>query len=242
LLIAMPILKEKPTLAPKPTCGGCDICGDCADNHYYALGRNGKYYCKDCFFKVARDWKKPKARGWVEDSTAFKARWEKGESYTSQIAKRLRSEGLEVVEPERTFRESFEDRKRYRDEVDLVVSGVRIEVKSRRHHWMTLDDFPYPSIFVDTVKKWDGHKVRPFATINVSQKTGAVIVVPGKSHSKWTKVSGVDKDSKYKSEFYSAPRETWATYEQLVEALRRLSERTEESRRPEVPRAVEGDR
>jgi hypothetical protein len=55
----MPILKGKPVLDPKVTCLGCDVCGDDEENHFYALGRNGKYYCCGCFFKVARGWKQP---------------------------------------------------------------------------------------------------------------------------------------------------------------------------------------
>jgi len=44
-----------------PPCGGCDTCGDLHEGHLYLLGYTGKYYCKVCFFKVAR-WPNPSTK------------------------------------------------------------------------------------------------------------------------------------------------------------------------------------
>jgi len=157
---------------------------------------------------------------WTDDNDPrFKNRWKKGEGYTTLIAQRLRTDGLAVVEPEKRFRESFKDRKAFEDEVDLVVNGRRVEVKSRKPVWTTLADFPFPDIFVDTVKKWDGHAEAPVAMMNICQSTGAIIVVPGKSHALWTRREERDNYSGCLDRFYFAPRSTWATYEQLVEFL-----------------------
>lgn len=53
----MPKLKEKPPKITLPTCGGCDNCGDFDESALYLLGYKGLYYCKECFFKLAPNWK-----------------------------------------------------------------------------------------------------------------------------------------------------------------------------------------
>jgi hypothetical protein len=55
----MPFLREKPPRKDMPPCLGCDTCGDVDDRHLYLLGYTGKYYCKICFFKVAKEWPTP---------------------------------------------------------------------------------------------------------------------------------------------------------------------------------------
>ena len=158
---------------------------------------------------------------WIDDESIFRGRLEKGERQTKLVAERLRRDGLEVEEPEKSFRREYKDRHNYRDEVDLVVNGCRVEVKSRpKLEWTTLDDFPYPDIIVDTVRKWDGHKTLPVATINVCPTTGAIIVVPGKTKGEWREGRRLDSGSGHEDDFYFAPRRTWTTYEKLVEFLR----------------------
>jgi hypothetical protein len=214
-----------------PECRGCDNCPEVpSENELFVLGYNMKWFCRACFFKMATRWPrrrvsvKPvtKESEWIESPEKFRERWEKGEKQTDLIAERLRSDGLDVKAPQRTFRKTYADRKNYKDETDLIVNGRRIEVKSRRFNWTSLDDYPYDTIFVDTVKKWDGHKVKPLASINVSQVTGAVVVVPGKSSGEWMKVSAKDKDTGFVYENYAAPRGTWKTYEQLVDFLKSM--------------------
>jgi hypothetical protein len=41
-----------------PECTGCSQCGDAWEDHLYALGHNGKYYCRVCFQKIAVNWPK----------------------------------------------------------------------------------------------------------------------------------------------------------------------------------------
>lgn len=59
----MPIIRGKPPKVTLPPCGGCDVCGDHDETHLYLLGYSGKYYCKECFFKVAQNWKRPNEKG-----------------------------------------------------------------------------------------------------------------------------------------------------------------------------------
>ena len=63
----MPVLREKPKLKPKPICLGCDHCGRDSEDEFYALAPNDKYYCKDCFFGLARKWKRPRRKSGTEE-------------------------------------------------------------------------------------------------------------------------------------------------------------------------------
>ena len=214
-------------VAPPPN-HGCEEClkPPSRENEmvvHYSGQHGGRWLCSRCFFTLRPDWPTPgkeKMDPWIDDDTTFKKRWEGGEKFTKIIAERLRGDGLDVVEPERSFREEFKDRFKYRDEVDLIVNGLRVEVKSRKPRWTTLDDFPLDGIFVDTTQKWDGHEETPVATINVCKSTGAIIVVRGNTRPKWTTTVRRDRTSGHESEFYVAPRETWTTYESLVEILK----------------------
>jgi len=207
---------------PMPECTECGNCG--ASGCMCALVKD-QWWCMPCWSEgPGKHW--PRKEGvvkddWIDDDAKFRKRWEEGENHTKQIAERLRSDGLDVVEPEKSFRKTYADRGKYRDEIDLTVNGYRIEVKSRTKYWTSLRDYPFDSIFVDTVKKWDRHVPMPLATICVSQKTGAIIVIPAKTSGDWTRISGIDKDSKHNDEWYSAPNETWQTYEKLVSFLKK---------------------
>jgi hypothetical protein len=193
---------------------GCDRCGEVDEEKLYGwTGR--RWVCSGCHSKRAG-----RRENWIKSDSAFKARWKAGEQITALIAKKLREDGIDVTEPEKSFRKNYSDRRKYRDEVDLYANGMRVEVKSRTINWTTLEDFPYPDIMVDTTKKWDSHKEKPVATINVCKSTGAIIIVPGKSESKWVKRCRTDKDSGFESEFYFAPSEVWVEYEKLVQFLK----------------------
>lgn len=52
-----------------PECTGCSQCGDAWEDHLYALGHNGQYYCRACFQKIAVKWPKgasmPKPKAFI---------------------------------------------------------------------------------------------------------------------------------------------------------------------------------
>jgi hypothetical protein len=214
-----------PPREERPPCMGCDRCGEVDERKLYGwTGR--RWVCAKCY-----NGRRRVDRGNERfTDEKFKARLDVGNSHVDRLAERLTLDGLRVEIPKREYRKTYSDRHRFKDEIDLIVNGKVLEVKSRDLKWTTLEDFPFRSdgVFIGTVDKWKALKKSgkiPFAVVIMSQHSDAAIVVPcgAKSRKLWSVQENVyDPYTKCKDDAVKAPAEAWVTYDTLVGHLRRL--------------------
>jgi len=87
----------------------------------------------------------------------------------------------------------------------LAKRWTPIEIKSRDLEFTSVEDFPYPSVFVDTVSGWAAKKPKPLAVVVLSQHSESTIVVPKSSLHKWAKIRAVDHVRHIEDLWYSCP-------------------------------------
>jgi len=151
-----------------------------------------------------------------------------GHRYVLIVGSRLLAAGLTVRAPPSERRQRVEDRHQWQQDVDLYVgradpalpgTPLAIEVKSRGLQFTGPTDFPYPTVFVDTVSGWDARRPPPSAVVIVSQQTGAMIVVRGARRGAWRKILTFDRQRRIHDTWYAAPRHTLQAFEEFLDEL-----------------------
>ena len=156
---------------------------------------------------------------WYKNDTLFRQLQDTGRAFEGYVAASLIGLGLGVeVLPMRT-RPDITQRKQYRDRRDIIAlcpKGYRaeIEVKSRAVAFTGAHDFPHSSIFVDAKEVID-EKVPALAVVCVSQKTGAMLVIPGSSYKHWYEKTSVDRIRKIERTWYVCPNQYLRTFDDL---------------------------
>lgn len=109
-----------------------------------------------------------------------------------------------------------------RHEKDIVFSWTHIplEVKSSSREFSDdINDYPYDSLFVDTVSGYDNKAITPMAYVVVSQPLGGMVCVSPSSYDAWEKVHRFDRQREIPDWFYSAPKNMLIPFNMLVEYL-----------------------
>lgn len=106
-----------------------------------------------------------------------------GNEYELKVAHRLMKEGFYCSMPQLVQGSSTAEYTIHQKDVVVLVGGrpAVLEVKSRNLRFTGPEDYPYPTVFIDTVPGWDSKAVMPAVVVVVSQKTEAILVVPVKS-------------------------------------------------------------
>lgn len=158
---------------------------------------------------------------WRNNIELFKNELKEGYKWQLKVAEYLRQFGLEANVPELNIRKSIKDINEYRDLEDIECYGRIIEVKSRRVDFNSPIDFPYKTIFIDTVNSWNNKTRKPDAYICVSVNTEKMITLPTRNTFQyWTKSKRFDRVRKIKEEFYECVKELWFPIEDLIGALK----------------------
>jgi hypothetical protein len=164
---------------------------------------------------------------WFDNDELFRRELAEGHAYANYVADRMRQQGLRVEVTPMQWRDTIADRKRFSDEFDLMV-GVRrpcrVDVKSRRLSFSGPDDYPWPTALVDTVSGFDAKANKPAAIVLVSQETAALAVIRGSTESDWMVRRRFDKVRRIEDEFYEVRRELLASFDDLLEWLKRREE------------------
>jgi hypothetical protein len=161
--------------------------------------------------------------GWFSNDALFFSELEKGHEFSIEVARRLRMLGIEATVPPISKRIHVDDRDLYDNEADIIIPGnpeYVIEVKSRDLYFECAHDFPYETIFVDTVRGWEQKNPRPIAVVMISRQTLGMAVVKGSTRPTWTTEQAYDNVRKISDIFYMMPREQLAGFGQLVGFLR----------------------
>ena len=122
----------------------------------------------------------------------WQERFKKGMELELFVGSYLLSQGLCVYIPEKKNRPSYKNGKNFGDAYDMRVYNKRglvyfLEIKSQKHEWTGLDDFPFEDILVDNKDQWERKrgKIEILAHIFVSQPTGAMLVLGAASRQFW---------------------------------------------------------
>lgn len=160
---------------------------------------------------------------WLSNDSLFFAELEQGYTYSIEVARRFRKLGINATVPPLSKRIHVDDRDLYDDQADIVVPGdpdYTIEVKSRNLQFECEHDFPYETVFVDTVRGWDQKQPKPIAIVMVSRQTLGMAVIKGSTRSAWTTEQRYDNVRKFSDTFYMASREQLVGFGRLISFLR----------------------
>lgn len=108
------------------------------------------------------------------DDARFRADMVEGHRWTVFVAGYLTSLGLPVRVPPLSVRPSFESRRVFRDDGDLFVGPLRVEIRSLGLVFRTPSDYPWRTIHVDLAKTM-GSKQDAAVFLFVSTKTKAMV-------------------------------------------------------------------
>lgn len=169
-------------------------------------------------------------QSWMENEKLFRSELTEGDQWTRQVGKDLIEAGIaegRIVIPEFHIRESVDDRFKFQNEKDIVVTmpegqlPVVIECKSRRLEFG--DDpasYPYSTAFVDTVTGWERKIPTPFAVVLTSRTTGShLCIAPRTSKDRWKVTKKHDRVRNITETFYECPRAALLPFEALIERL-----------------------
>lgn len=155
----------------------------------------------------------------------YHAAMTEGHSYNEMVAQRLRSEGINCEVPELELVSTSEEiRRMTENEKDIILyNGLVLEVKSRNIGFS--EDpalFWQKDIYVDTVSGYEAKKVKPYAYVMVSQKSGNMIVVHSRTKDHWFKKTVTDPYRKVTDVFYKIEKKHLTTWKSLIEDIRNL--------------------
>lgn len=154
----------------------------------------------------------------------YHAAMTEGHSYNEIVAQRLRDAGIACEVPELELVSSKEDIQRMTEnEKDIILgNGLVLEVKSRGIGFSEDPSlFWQKDIYVDTVSGYEAKKVKPYAYVMVSQKSGNMLVVHSDTKDKWFKKTVTDPYRKVTDVFYKIEKAHLDTWDSLIERLQR---------------------
>lgn len=157
--------------------------------------------------------------GWFENDQLFFEQLGIGHEWAEAVAARFRVAGITAMATPMTYRQTLADRHQYRNEIDLLVgaTGAPVEVKSRNLGFS--EDpatYPYDTAFVDTVGGWDAKYPKPIVIVLVSQKTGAMLVVPASSQATWARTHTFDRVRNVQDVWYTVDRAQLLSFDALL--------------------------
>jgi hypothetical protein len=110
-------------------------------------------------------------------------------------------------------------------DADIIVDEAILEVKSRRStcKFTGPEDFPFDDIFLETKSGWEAKEFKPDFYVVVSQCTGGMLVVDGKTREQWDSRRVWDRNCGYASETLVAPKDLARPFSWMVDELRNCS-------------------
>jgi hypothetical protein len=148
----------------------------------------------------------------------FIARLKKGYELQLQVATRFLADGFIVkVHP-------YQENKS--DEYDIMVKPSEhskwreVEVKGNGKFFTDLDDFPYQSIFVETVKRREKRGFAPEYYVIVSYDTGAALCIHKSTEEEWEQVRTKDTQKNLYDNFLTCPKHLAVSWDTMVGSLR----------------------
>jgi len=148
----------------------------------------------------------------------FLARLKKGYALQLEVGMRLLADGFIVkVHP-------YQEHKS--DDYDILCKPTdgskwrEIEVKGNGKFFTGLDDFPYESIFVETVKRREKRDKPPEFYVISSYKTGEALCIHRSTEDDWSSIRTKDTQKNLYDDFLVCPKELAVSWETMIGQLR----------------------
>ena len=138
---------------------------------------------------------------WSENDELFIKELKEGHEWQSYPALFFKLHGLKVEMPKLTIRENISEADKWKDSFDFIIEDLPFEHKSRNIEFTCPQDYPYDTVFIDTVKGWDQKAIKP-SYIFTSKTTGCMLWLPAMYSEKFTKVTKFDRVRNINEEFY----------------------------------------
>lgn len=154
-----------------------------------------------------------------------------GGFWSKEVAKVLNGRGVRCVAPDvKIAKNNHERDEMTKFEKDIIFDWTDkcLEVKSSTREFT--DDvlqYPFDSLFVDTVSGYDAKVDKPLAYVLISQKTRGIVCISPKTYDKWRKVNTFDHKREIMEWFYSAPKGVLQPFDSLVNHLIKIQKESD---------------
>lgn len=144
----------------------------------------------------------------------FLARLRKGYELQMNVATRLLIDGFIV-----RIHKYQEHRG---DDYDILVKPSEyanwreIEVKGNGKSFTGVDDFPYESVFVETVKRWEKREKPPEYYVITSYKTLESLCIHHSTSKYWSSIRTKDTQKNLWDDFLTCPKEYCMSWDEMV--------------------------
>jgi hypothetical protein len=102
-------------------------------------------------------------------------------------------------------------------EKDILLDKNRtLEVKSRSIYFTGVDDYPFETVFVDTVEGWQAKQCKAVAVAVVSQRSGGIVIVPVSTESMWSTRSVFDSKRGFEVTVLECPKGLLRSFEEFL--------------------------
>ena len=126
--------------------------------------------------------------------------------YVNKVANWFQSRGIRARLFSHRLRPDVSKRELYRDDGDIEVT-LRVGVKHRTNiNFTTIEDYPFPTIFVDSVSSMDSNKSDLYGMTICSQDGKYMIIIPKSTMPQWKKTTVMDKRSNQECTFYEVDK------------------------------------
>jgi hypothetical protein len=146
-----------------------------------------------------------------------------GGFWSKEVAKVLNGRGVRCVAPDvKIAKNNHERDEMTKFEKDIIFDWTDkcLEVKSSTREFTDdVLEYPFDSLFVDTVSGYDAKVEKPLAYVLISQKTRGIVCISPKTYDKWRKVNTFDRKREIMEWFYSAPKGVLQPFDSLVDHL-----------------------
>ena len=161
-----------------------------------------------------------------KDDEEFNERLVIGNEGEQLVWNYLSRRGLQVGMPAFVIRRPKSEAKKFKDQKDITFFQHVFEVKYRCLRFTTNADYPYKTVFIDTVHGQDQKEIKPLLHIVISKFTGAMIVLPGTTSGCWTVKENVySPQSGTYDDMYECDRKHWVRISRVVPKLLKMQER-----------------
>lgn len=149
----------------------------------------------------------------------FLNRKKKGDEIEAYATQKLIDAGVEAHQPQ--MEEGLPTEQYTKFQIDIMANDKILEVKGRNVKFTSVEDFPYPTIFVEGTGGFDKKERKPDFYINVSHQTGDIIALDvAETESKWTKQQVRDNARGFSFNMYVSETKDWISFEELVRRLK----------------------
>lgn len=148
----------------------------------------------------------------------FEDRLAKGNQTEAYLLQKLIDAGINAQKPE--VPEGMLTSWYTKNQIDIVANDRILEVKGRNLVFDGVANYPYPTLFVESVSGFDAKIQTPDFYISVSNPTGAVIALDvAATRNSWVIESITGRKRFYTYDMFIAAKELWMDW---VPFLRRL--------------------